>query len=868
MSRSKADTSGGIGAAGSGGGGGGSVLDGSWRASLMRGLGGEEAACPARCTLNRAEQLADSRVFAAHPSGNDAVLATARGGASAANALSRVQLGADGHRRAAADVPVPFPSTSAAWAASALALGSSEGRVFVFRQAPDVLDASAAGVLVVPKQRDNRSHSTAAGAYTHSSCVPAVQVGAGARVVGAHTTKLCVWDAEAGAATRHLRVSSGTVLCASLAPAASNDLVATGSATGGATLVDVRAPGDPPWRASHPGVVRHAALSPLLGHVLATASDAGDIKIWDLRMSGGTGPVLAVPHALGPLAGVAWSPAHAELLAATGLSGATKLLNLRRPPSFAVWSLATRSPGIGCAFTASACDEPTSVLLAASAAGEVSSIGLSPTFMESLSTTSASGGGGGGGGGDETEEDCRRLVYLRHLKQAEQSVRAAVKSLARAGDTEAAIRVAATLRSHVPRALPDDCTRAEAAAAFADDLRGCRDALPPLLGYKVPRALRTLELGVRFAHHGKQGEWAAVAQLVGEHLDIGRLRDPCVSDRAYTEEEVERAKQFLVALQPEVYASVVHGLSRHSWTLGVDVFLLTEPLLEECTGMDDADVRTVARGLLGGLVTDTVGDDEQLATSASAPPRVLSAGDHISELRRLRLVTGLLRLPDSADRIINAVEEGIDVANVLEVRSAAVVRLYVSALMHKRRFARVVWAADAVDAAYPRSPAAAALRGVADQLTARIRQGLEKQKKRCSGAAADALQGHALIEALPGVVGLAAEATGLCRRLVYQYHRNLSVHQPRPAGKLSEKLEEVVQCAEEARGVVAAVVRRALSAAPAVRKECEAILQKSAAGLVETIQETPLDKSTAGSLGTLARQAVAHIEALLTSIQV
>ena len=862
MSRSKADTSGGISA--SGGGVCVSVLDGSWRASLMRGLRGEEAACPARCALNRAEQLADSRVVAAHPSGTDAVLATARGGASAANALSRVQLGADGHRRAVADVAVPFPSTSAAWAGSTLALGSSEGRIFVFRQAPDVLDAAAAEVLVVPRQRDNRSHSTAAGAYTHSSCVPAVQVGTGGRVVGAHTTKLCVWDAEAGVAARHLRVSSGTVLCASLAPAASNDLVATGSATGGATLVDVRAPGDPPWRASHPGVVRHAALSPLLGHVLATASDAGDVKIWDLRMSGGAGPVLAVPHGLGPLAGVAWSPAHAELLAANGLSGATKLLNLRRPPSFAVWSLATRSPGIGCAFTASACDEPTSVLLAASAAGEVTSIGLSPTFMESLSAAAP----GGGGGGDETEEDCRRLVYLRHLKQAEQSVRAAVKSLARAGDTEAAIRVAATLRSHVPRALPDDCTRAEAAAAFAEDLRGCRDALPPLLGYKAPRALRTLELGVRFAHHGKQGEWEAVVRLVGEHLDIERLRDPCGSDTAYTEEEVERAKQFLVALQPEVYASVVHGLSRHSWTLGVDVFLLTAPLLEECTGMDDADVRAVARGLLGGLVTDTVGDHEQLATSASAPPRVLSAGDHISELRRLRLVTGLLRLPDSADRIIDAVEEGIDVANVLEVRCAAVVRLYVSALMHKRRFARVVWAADAVDAAYPRSPAAAALRGVADQLTARIRQGLEKQKKRCSGAAADALQGHTLIEALPGVLGLAAEATGLCRRLVYQYHRNLSVHQPRPAGKLSEKLEEVVQCAEEARGVVAAVVRRALSAAPAVRKECEAILQKSAAGLVETIQETPLDKSTAGSLGPLARQAVAHIEALLTSIQV
>ena len=681
-------------------------------------------------------------------------------------------------------------------------------------------------------------------------------------------------------------------------------VVATGAATGGAKVSDLRSKKDFIWKApvAHTGPVRGVRFSPLMAHLCLTATDSGDVKVWDIRMSGSAGAVLSANHNVGVVRGVSWSPLHAEYIALTGMMGRTTLLSLADDTPQVVASPSHDHPCVGLSFTAAPTDHMSTVTFA-SMSGEVTSIGLSPTFLESL---------GHFKDGDPVEA-CRRLVYLRDLRQAEQMVKTTVKTLTREGNAKAALQVASILRKHVPEELPRGGLLADAVAAFRTDVAACRRSIPPLMAYTPGSGFKSQQLNVLIGYLHAEGDWKGLVSLVGEHLCVAKLLDRwqhldseapaavpevggsstnlgvgvqgsmkrkgsfiqqpsgCTVDLTGTamedgiealfdDSEKERIELFLVAIQPELYLKLVDGLARYSWTLGTDFFLLTARRLGECSGMDDEAVIEAIVLLCGEMIGDERVEDDDAGHISRVPPETVASA--LLELRRLRLVTGMTYAPEAAARIVTIIEDGDSITKVLDVQCSAVVHLYICCLMHTDSVAKAVWVVDVLAALYQHSLTTASALKVADKLMTRYQQRLEKEKAKLK----DTLQGRILIDTVQSVASFAVEMTGLARRLVYQQNLSLDAHEPDPAGPLGVMLKLCVKISEEMRGVVTRLARHVVSTAPAVRKECESQFVSAYSDLARTIDATQLGRADS-QLSVLARQAAANSESMLASLQ-
>ncbi|KAJ9468660.1 Protein tssc1-like protein [Diplonema papillatum] len=815
------------------------VLNSAWREPLaLRGLKGSTMPI---WGLPKAEWPGEAASFAAHTEGKCCVLGTALGPRSR-NALSFVGLASEGTgtHKTLCTRAAPFPVVSVSWPNDILIVGSSERRLGIWpglsgvdTRALEKYDFDRQGV-VLTVQTQKKGGDTA-GDWAYSSCLTCVQQTAGGKgVVAVEALRLHCWDLETGVQkglkSSPLRVSSGTVLCAS-ASAVNESIVATGSATAGAKVVDLRGKKESVWKSTtaHRTAVRCVAMSPLVPHWLASASDGGDIRIWDIRSN--AGHVLSFQHHQAILTGLCWSPLHAELICSSGIDGSMRLYSLRKPPSYAVSTIFNETPTVGLGFVApTGSDTPLSACVIASTSGQVTLKGLTPTFLDGLMEHRFSAYG-------SEAEACERLAQLRHLPEAEARVRTAMEALLSAEVTQQAMELATVLHKHVPLPLPPNANLKAVEKAFLVDVAESARKLPPRINFTASRLLRDLELNVNLAHWAQTEQWELVVREL-EPLDWH-------GDRAGQD-----LLLLLVSLQPDVYTRVVTAMARHSWTVGVAFFLATVPHLSEQMDMGTNEQKAVARSLLGEMIDD-----------ASISIRNRKLDEMLSELREQRGLCDLLCQPNAAQKVIDAVECDLGLERLLEVKCCATIRLYCSSLMQGCSYAKVIWLVDALEHNYRESRTVRHLQHLVKSLLTRY----EVKRDRAKQAVSSEPQGSEFLKACLYVLSPMVEISITCRNLVYLCVRNNSVHQPPPKGVLSKMVSQLVKFAGEFRALVLRSLRQVV--APAVKQERDGALERASAELTKGMAATPFDKSTMVTLTSEQKQAVACSEDILQNFK-
>ncbi|KAJ1770489.1 hypothetical protein LPJ74_003161 [Coemansia sp. RSA 1843] len=144
-----------------------------------------------------------------------------------------------------------------------------------------------------------------------------------------------IWDAaHSQHALRMEKVSNQPLTRASWNPEAPANLIAASGVDGVINILDLRRRGRAvAWRTALPALggndaadegwaINDIAWSPFVPYWLATASESGLVRVWDMRYAASDGAAVATlrhPTNHGSITSVAWSPAHVDMLA-TGAS--------------------------------------------------------------------------------------------------------------------------------------------------------------------------------------------------------------------------------------------------------------------------------------------------------------------------------------------------------------------------------------------------------------------------------------------------------------------------------------------------------------------------------------------------------------------
>eukprot|EP01062_Namystynia_karyoxenos_P047736 TRINITY_DN3612_c0_g6_i1.p1 TRINITY_DN3612_c0_g6~~TRINITY_DN3612_c0_g6_i1.p1 ORF type:complete len:909 (+),score=256.01 TRINITY_DN3612_c0_g6_i1:74-2728(+) len=596
------------------------------------------------------------------------------------------------HHRKTDEQRVPLPLCCLAWGGSStpvLVGGSRCGQAALWAcppdAAPEALRAEPA-VCQVPKMKPTQSVPPLQWAY--NSCITSVSVAPdGGSFAGTENGMLHVWDcSQPSAKPSKIQATDGVLLCSEWSPH-SDSIVAVGSGTGSAKLVDLRDPRTPAWQfppdpeelKNEPDLVQslalHAvralAMSPLVEHWLATAHDGGEVRIYDVRTSGAVGPVLCMPAAGALTLGIAWSPLHAELLCTAGADSSLRLSSLRHGPAGHTLGTMQADRGAGPAVGAVFARQQTrgggwqSAMGTATHSGEVLSATIADALLEKV--TPARGG--------RAAAECEKLAYCRAFAQAEEAACRACDAALQEGRVSDAMQHIDALTAYEFKAVDRErATRSTVLATFAADLEGCSARLPHLIAREV----------------GLSGELARRRSNL-EHTDT--------IQRGGAEQVVREAERIAGALSditPGVYEQIVTALSRHAWHVGVDFFLRTEAQLGKVQGWKAETGVRMARRLLGPLRQDcALGDlvrELRLLREVSLPPAdVASPDDAADPAARLPAAQHVLRLVEHR-------QEGRgrgSVAAALKVCSCATLRLYAHALVAAKDYAGLVWLQDA-----------------------------------------------------------------------------------------------------------------------------------------------------------------------------
>ncbi|KAJ2403272.1 hypothetical protein GGI23_000064 [Coemansia sp. RSA 2559] len=157
-----------------------------------------------------------------------------------------------------------------------------------------------------------------------------------------------IWDAaQSQHALRMEKVSNQPLTRASWNPQAPANLIAASGVDGVINILDLRRRGRAvAWRTALPALggsdaadegwaINDIAWSPFVPYWLATASESGVVRVWDMRYAASDGAAVAMlrhPTNHGTIRSIAWSPAHVEMLA-TGASDRSWRLHALRPSS-------------------------------------------------------------------------------------------------------------------------------------------------------------------------------------------------------------------------------------------------------------------------------------------------------------------------------------------------------------------------------------------------------------------------------------------------------------------------------------------------------------------------------------------------------
>eukprot|EP01060_Flectonema_neradi_P001866 TRINITY_DN11157_c0_g1_i1.p1 TRINITY_DN11157_c0_g1~~TRINITY_DN11157_c0_g1_i1.p1 ORF type:complete len:806 (+),score=126.29 TRINITY_DN11157_c0_g1_i1:118-2535(+) len=785
-------------------------------------------------------KLENSHSFAVNPSGGTCVLGSAAGPKSS-SAVSVVVLDSGGHSVLETH-QVPFPVTSLFWSKrGTLASGSSKGRVLYWTNMNNKsirdFDLDSCHSVTVQSMKETATTPISSGEWTYSSCITQVEtVQSEKLILGSENHKIHMWDVETQAHIKGVKVSSGIVQTFSCSPENDN-IIATGSSTGGMKIFDTRT-STPILMTNNIKATRQIAMSPLVSHWVATSSDGGEIKIWDTRAH--STPVLTMPHHVGITVGLKWSPFHCELLSVAGACGSVKLFSSRHSPDYCISSTSLSSPCVGLSFIDNCTDKtvqnPVSTIVAASSSGEVTSMDLTPIFLDSLVQYR------------NLSDSCERLAYLRNLREAEKRIRTVLTEKMKSNELKPALKVASLLHNYVPEELSKDCGSQRFIEAFKTDLDGCTKQLPPLMRYSRSTILKNLELKLAILNWTANKEYHLVTRKIMEML---RPSDP---DDDNEDEEETLIVNLIVSLTPEVYQAIVNSLTKHTWSVGCDFVLRT-------ASQDQInDIEELEPSLLISIITKLIGD------TVRVPKTVTEALERLQLLRRVCEAT-VNHGASASKYIINIVNEAYP-SPVTMLADTSTVQMYASSLMFIGRTAQCVWFVDSFCKLHP-EPAANYAREVLGRLivcvTSRYSSKLSGENKRMSQKKS-VIKGRAFVQGMQATISFTSEMAITCRMLIQEAFDNSPM--PESSGPFHEVLSLASTCAEKMRVIATQTLRQVDALGAAVRQECRPIVTRYTNELAAAIDSAPRrdDFDAEPNMKQLMSQAFTHCEVLHTTL--
>ena len=816
------------------------VLSNSWRKPLVvDAWTGKNNALENVSLGSRSGRLEGTHAFAVNPSGGACVLGSAVGPKNSST-MSIVELNQNGHSVLASH-QVEHPITCLHWSKGGmLASGSNKGRLHywmgVNNDTVKQLNTDSRISLAAPKMRETAATPVAAGGWTYNSCLTQVQTVRSEKVIlGSENIKIHLWDVETQTHLKGIKVSSGVVQAFSCSPE-SDFIIATGSSTSGMKIIDTRTT-KPVLRTQNSKAIRQIAMSPLVGHWVASTSDGGDIKIWDIRGGANSIPVLTMPHHEGVTAGLEWSPFHSELIAIGGVCGSVRLYSCRHPPDFCISSVSLGSPFVGVSFigdhSSRSTESPVSTIVAASSSGEITSVDLSPIFMDNLVQYR------------KLDDASERLAYLRNLREAEQRIRVTLTNKIKSNDLKSALQVASLLHNHIPKRLNKDSTPQQFLNAFKIDMDCCTKQLPPLMRFNPSTILKNLELNLTIA------DWAANKE---HHLVVKKITDLLQPSDSVDEEDDDENEtltaNLLVSLTPEIYETIVGSLTKHTWSVGCDFVLRT--------ALQAEDLLQLEPPTLISIITYLIGNNVKQPTTISESLERLGL---IREISQLTVECG----SDAAKHIINVVNDYSKSSPISVLVDTSVVQMYASSLMFVGRTSQCVWFVDAFGKKHS-GTVADYTREILNRIVAcvisRYSSKLVGEKNRIDQKKS-AVKGRAFVQGMVNTISFASEMAVTCRMLIEEAFKNDPM--PTSPGPFYDVLQLAATSAEEMRAIVTKTLRQVDALGAAVRQECRPIVARYAGDLSSTINEAPRrDFNTEPTMKQLLSSSFGHCEVLLT----
>lgn len=485
--------------------------------------------------------------------------------------------------------------------------------------------------------------------------------------------RIHVWDWERTNDTKlSLRGSISELTTAKWSPFESHGsmILALGAKNGSVKVLDLRETDDASnlvsWRRdrAHNDTIRDLAWSPFVSHWLATSSNSGDIHIWDLRYQ--RDPVVKLLGHYNVVKTISWSLNHCEMLASGGADQQVRIWSLKNEPYYELESIKSNfvSPIVGLEYSESRQKN----LFSLSALGSLNCINITPAFLRPLVSSRYSEKA-------EREQHIENMIYNRQFKTAFHEITTYATELKNNGEVEKALSLLDLCNIRNPATK---IKHKDPEVRFKMELEEYSYFLPPNMksndydrAWKMKKTeITNLVLNSQILLYVKQRNVRKLEQLKPKIFEI----------------LIENLNFIEIASLKETAELFIN----HNYSIGID--FVCELIKIYHTRSDISNIESILNFIIGEHVYEAK-QNPSLSEESFENYSTLLKDSHYILIQldyHRKLTSALWESPDSGQTIINVVDESTVDGDPthLSLLSTSLVRLFLEALLAKKRFGR------------------------------------------------------------------------------------------------------------------------------------------------------------------------------------
>ncbi|KAL0477255.1 tssc1 [Acrasis kona] len=576
-------------------------------------------------------------------------------------------------------VDVPTEVHCIDWHNNNMLVGGPDGKVSLVRA-----EATNSGVIegdITTYSHEMKTHPSAntpsPEQYTFSSrmnCVKLNRFETSKLFLSVENHRLHVWDIEKTKAPVHTVRGSNTPLYAACWNLHQETVVMLGGASRSLKLIDLREmrggqSAIVAWRReeAHSDSIRDIQWNPMIPHWVASAGNDGVVNIWDLRYN--SEPMIHLEGHDNIVRTVSWSRYHCELLASGGIDHQVKIWSMKVQPHHILSTIGSKTfsdtvVGVDFSFI-----KPLQCF-ALSGCGEVTSISLTPKFLEPLVFSRFKEG-------DElAERDVEKLIFYRNFPMAFRNAIEMAKKYKEQNKLDKALRLLELCKE---KSLNKSTKKTFNPNVFKKELDDYSYYIPPNLESvkKVDERLRkgvdNLILNCQILRFTQRNDFQAVNLLETKLLELMRQDVSCI--------EIDTIKDVILLYQSHDYKKAMSLVI----SLG-HIFQLKNEF---------AKFDPIAKLILSPTIFEVSTNTNLQESAYRTLQKILSNSDNIiSQIVLQRDVISALWETDSSHKIVNLVEytelrgsSGTQ-PTYIEAISQSVIRTYLNSLLCLNRMDR------------------------------------------------------------------------------------------------------------------------------------------------------------------------------------